>query len=73
MGNYYPVVVTGIPIPVNVVSSVSAPPQLLGLPQGRGNGPTEFHRASGALLSRMVYLSHSHLPSPFPYPAMLRF
>ncbi|KAH3804638.1 hypothetical protein DPMN_132927 [Dreissena polymorpha] len=48
-----PVVVTGIPIPVNVESSVSAPPKL-------GNGTTGFHRASkGPLVPNA-------LPVPFP-------
>ncbi|KAH3808806.1 hypothetical protein DPMN_137165 [Dreissena polymorpha] len=55
-----PVVVTGIPIPVNVESSVSAPPKLLGLTQGRGNGTTGFHRASNGPLVPNA------LPVPFP-------
>ncbi|KAH3801818.1 hypothetical protein DPMN_155480 [Dreissena polymorpha] len=51
---------TSIPKPFNVASSVPAPPPLLGLPQSRDNGPTGSHRASKGPLAP------NGLPVPFP-------
>ncbi|KAH3840695.1 hypothetical protein DPMN_114150 [Dreissena polymorpha] len=61
---------TSIPKPFNVASSVPAPPPLLGLPQSRDNGPTGSHRASKgppcpewSTCPNSVYHHYSHNPA----------